>query len=138
MTAKGDVPVNLLKSSLLSSLTQRLEFLSQRSAVIAENIANADTPDYAARDVKKPDFSSLARTAALKVSDPRHLQGARSAAAGEIVRAPDGDAALNGNRVSLETQMVKLSETRMGYQMASTVYRKGLDLMRIAVRGGRS
>ena len=130
--------MNVLKSSLLSALTQRLDFLSRRSAVIAENIANADTPDYAARDVKKPDFSTLARTAALRASDPRHLQSSRTVAGGEIVRAPDGDAAINGNRVSLETQMVKLSETRMNYQLATTVYRKGVSMMRIAIRGGRS
>jgi len=89
--------MNLLKSSLLSGLAQRLDFLSARSGVIAENIANADTPDYT---------------------------------------APDGEAALNGNRVSLETQMMKLSETRMDYQLATTVYRKSLDLVRLAVRSG--
>ena len=56
--------------------------------------------------------------------------------AGRLIAAPDGDASLNGNRVSLETQTLKLSGVRMEYQLASNVYRKGLDLVRIAIRGG--
>ncbi|MEL7490124.1 MAG: flagellar basal body rod protein FlgB [Pseudomonadota bacterium] len=127
--------MNLLKSSLLSGLADRLNFLASRSGVIAENIANADTPNYIARDVQKPEFKKLA-TQAMRVSDARHIASPRKTGAARVISAPDGDAALNGNQVSLESQMMKLSETRMNYQLASTVYRKGLDMMRIAVRGG--
>ena len=128
--------MNLLKSSLLSGLAQRLDFLSARSGVIAENIANADTPDYAARDVKAPEFKKMASQAAMQVSDPRHIASPKSVRSAHVIKAPDGEAALNGNRVSLETQMMKLSETRTDYQLATTVYRKSLDLVRLAVRGG--
>lgn len=129
--------MNLLKSSLLAGLADRLNFLAARTGVIAENIANADTPNYAAQDLQKPSFKRMVDGASLRVSDPRHIAGpnARQSSA-RVIKAPDGDASLNGNQVSLETQTLKLSETRMEYQLASTVYRKGLDLMRIAVRGG--
>jgi len=128
--------MNLLKSSLLSGLAQRLDFLSARSGVIAENIANADTPNYTARDIKKPQFKKMAAGAAMQASDPRHISSTSSARKAHVIQAPDGEAALNGNRVSLETQMMKLSETRMDYQLATTVYRKSLDLVRLAVRSG--
>lgn len=129
--------MNLLKSSLLSGLVQRLDFLSARSGVIAENIANADTPNYSAHDVSRPQFKKMA-SEAMRVSDPRHIAGTpgTTSRTAHIVKAPDGDASLNGNRVSLETQMMKMSETRMDYQLATTVYRKSLDLVRLAVRGG--
>jgi len=120
--------MNLLKSSLLSGLAQRLDFLSARSGVIAENIANAD--------IKKPQFKKMAAGAAMQASDPRHISSTSSARKAHVIQAPDGEAALNGNRVSLETQMMKLSETRMDYQLATTVYRKSLDLVRLAVRSG--
>ena len=126
--------MDLTKSHLFAGLAGRLQFLAARTNVIAENVANADTPDYVARDLKAPDFG--ARLAALKTSDPRHLQ-ADSAQAAKPHLAPDGEASLNGNKVSVETQMVKLSETRMDYQLASTVYRKGIELIRLAARGGR-
>lgn len=130
--------MDLQKSPLLSALASRLSFLAARSGVIAENIANADTPDYVARDVKKKDFDKLVAAPALRVSDPRHI-AASSSGAGRIrtTDAPDPDPSLNGNKVSIETQMMKLSETRMDYQLASTVYRKGVEMIRIAVRGGR-
>lgn len=127
--------MNLLKSSLLSGLAERLNFLASRSGVIAENIANADTPNYIARDVQKPEFKQLA-TKAMRVSNARHIASPNSTSTARVISAPDSDAALNGNQVSLETQMMKLSDTRMNYQLASTVYRKGLDMVRIATRGG--
>jgi flagellar basal-body rod protein FlgB len=131
--------MDLLKSPLMSALVARLEFLAARTGVIAANIANADTPDYVARDIKAPDFQKFMETPALKVSSPRHIAEARSAAvaSSRAEPAPDPDAALNGNKVSIETQMMKLSQTRMDYQLASTVYRKGIELIRLAARGGR-
>ncbi|MDZ7629523.1 MAG: flagellar basal body protein [Parvularculaceae bacterium] len=129
--------MDLSKSPLLSGLANRLQFLAARTSVISENIANADTPGYVARDLGPADFD--ARIAgALKVSDPRHLQpGGRAGAASAPHLAPDGEASLSGNQVSIETQMMKLSESRMGYSLASSVYRKSVELMRMAVRGGR-
>lgn len=131
--------MDLSQSPVLSALSARLRFLSARTGVIAENIANADTPDFAARDLAAPQRARLAQAAALKTSDTRHI--ARPAHAGaspyRIEAAPDAEASLNGNKVSLETQMMKLSQTRMDYQLASTVYRKGVELIRFAVRGGR-
>lgn len=130
--------MDLMKSSLFAGLAGRLQFLAARTSVIAENIANADTPGYVSRDLKAPEFGALARAEALKISDPRHIANPPSAGTKYEKRlAPDGEAALNGNNVSAEMQMMKLSETRMDYQLASSVYRKGIDLIRLAARGGR-
>jgi len=130
--------MNPMKTSLFAGLAGRLQFLAARTNVIAENIANADTPGYAARDLKSVDFKRLAHAAALKTSDPRHISSAGPATgAYTAISSPDGEASLNGNDVSVETQMMKLSETRMDYQLASSVYRKGVELIRLAARGGR-
>ena len=134
--------MDLSKIPLLSGLAARLEFLSARSSVIAENIANADTPDYMAKDLKQPSFKSLAQSAAgqsstqIRVSDPRHISTSTNSVGGyQRVAAPDGEASLTGNQVSVETQAMKLSETRMQYGLATSVYRKGLSMLRLAVRG---
>lgn len=146
--------MDLLNSAFMNGLAGRMRFLAARTGLIAQNIANANTPNFEAQDLAPPDsatrdFAQLTRSAArkaqnsqqagaLRVSDPRHMQ-ATSARAGEFraVDAPDAEAGLNGNKVSVETQMMKLSETRMAYQMASSVYRKGVDMMRLAARGTR-
>jgi len=133
--------MDLTKIPLLSGLTARLQFLSARTSVIAENIANADTPNYGAKDLKEPSFRSMAeaasRTPGLRVTDPKHIAvspGALSQGFSQI-DAPDGEASLTGNRVSLETQAMKLSETRQEYALASSLYRKGLAMLRLAARG---
>lgn len=124
------------KIPLLSSLQARLDFLSARSSVIAQNIANADTPDYAAQDIAGAKFRALAESAALRVSDPRHLAPpASSHLSYRVVAAPDPDASLNGNAVSVETQAMKLSQTRQEYALATSIYRKGLAMLRLAARG---
>lgn len=130
--------MDLSKSPLLAGLAGRLQFLAARTSVISENIANADTPGFVARDLAPSAFETRV-SAALKVSDPRHLQphGAPARGAASTHLAPDGEASLSGNQVSIETQMMKLSETRMGYGLASSIYKKSIDLMRLAVRGGR-
>lgn len=128
--------MDLTRSSLFAGLTGRLQHLAARAGVLAENIANADTPGYVARDLAAADFAKRAAGRALKIGDPRHIAHGPAKTGAQPHAAPDGEASLNGNKVSLETQMVKLSETRMDYQLASTVYRKAVDLVRLAVRGG--
>lgn len=123
-----------VKSGVLAGLAERMQYLSRRTSVLAENIANADTPGFVARDVTAPTASVAP---ALRVSDARHIGRAGAAGSARIVEAPDGEASINGNEVSLETQMMKLAQTRSDYQLASSVYRKGLDLIRLAVSGGR-
>lgn len=137
--------MDLTKIPLLSGLAARLDFLSARTSVIADNIANADTPDYTAKDLQKPDFRTLAQSAAgpvaqsgvMRVSDPRHIASSSGAAMQtyRVESAPDGEASLTGNQVSLETQAMKLSETRQEYALAASLYRKGLAMLRLAARG---
>ena len=130
---------------LFSGLVARLDYLASRTTVIAQNIANADTPNYQAKDVKAPNFGRMAQeAAAMRVTDPRHLSStslsptslssARSSSH-TIVAAPDAEASLTGNQVSIETQAMKLSETRQEYALAANIYRKGLAMLRLAARG---
>ncbi|MEM8773246.1 MAG: flagellar basal body protein [Pseudomonadota bacterium] len=134
--------MDLSKIPIFSGLAGRLDFLAARTRTIAQNIANADTPNYVARDLEQKDFAALARSAsstatALKTSSPRHI--AAPSSAGSVVyrevRAPDGEASLTGNDVSLETQAMKLSATRQEYALAANIYRKGVEMLRLAARG---
>lgn len=123
-------------SPLLSALSARMKHLSARTGVIAENIANADTPGFVARDISAP--AANRSTAVMKTSDPRHVKSAAmSSASVRPHLAPDGEASITGNRVSLESQTMKLAETRMDYELAANVYRKSLAMIRLAAGGGR-
>jgi len=134
-------PFNL---PLLSSLTDKMRFLSARASTIAENIANADTPGYIAKDLNEVRTSSFSRhlpsESIMKSSHPEHITAARTSRAGSNMRTTttkNTETSLTGNTVSIEEETLKLSQTRMEYGLASTLYRKSLDMLRLAARSDR-
>lgn len=115
---------------------------TQRQGLVARNVANADTPGYAAQDL--PDFgeafrrNSVVQPVAWRVTRPQHLAPARVETAFRAEPAPrDGNASPNGNSVSLESEMIRASEVRYTHDLAVTTYRNGLDLLRTALGRGR-
>lgn len=103
-----------------------------RMAVIAENVANADTPGYKAKDV--PAFAEVYEAAGqdMRATRSGHLSGTGPAAASTpgIVR---GHEAPNGNSVSLEAEMVKSVEARQSHDMALAIYRATSDVIRASL-----
>ena len=71
--------MNLPDSPAASMLRERMTWLNQRQDVLSQNVANADTPGYVARDLKPLDFDEGAerqrkfRRRTLMTTDPRHI-----------------------------------------------------------------
>jgi len=127
---------------LLSMLKTRMSWLNQRQDVLTENVANADTPGYAAQDLKQLDFADALRNTSgpsqaasqLVVTDPRHIAlPSASQASFESVEASDTEASPNGNSVSLEQEMIKVSDTQAQFQAATNLYSKAMSMMRTAI-----
>ncbi|MFN3353690.1 MAG: flagellar basal body rod protein FlgB [Brevundimonas sp.] len=124
---------------LMQAIRGRLSWLDQRQRVIAENVANADTPGYAARDLRQPtDFAralrnagglQMARTSATHLSPPNTGPGRFTSHA-----APDSETTLDGNSVVVEEQMLKMAESRMAYDAAIGFYQKSMQMIRLAAR----
>jgi flagellar basal-body rod protein FlgB len=101
-----------------------------RQGVIAENIANADTPGYTARDVTA--FADMVdMTHGMRRSRPGHLgapdhTGSRITTAGTMPST-------NGNSVAIETEMFKAIEVRQQYDRALAIYRNSLALLRASL-----
>ena len=118
-------------------LKAKLGYDGQRQKVIAQNVANADTPGYAPRDLAKFSFAGALQAQAGGVAPvlthPLHLAG-RTARAGpwKSADAPDTEARLDGNQVVLEEQMMKMNEASSDYQTALTLYSQSLTLLRTA------
>lgn len=106
-----------------------------RMAVIARNVAHADTPGYKAQDVPSFDTIFTAESGGMRVTRPGHLTTAASGLALIAERAP-GREAPNGNTVSLEGEMVKSVEARQMHEMALAIYRATSDVVRASL--GRS
>lgn len=130
---------------LMSMMVGKLAWLSERSEVLAENVANADTPRYRAKDLAEISFGQeLARESRLPAgsgqprrTNERHLQGSRLVRAFEIEDRPDNtESKLNGNTVGIEQQLISIGETQSSYQLTISLYRKHMDMLRTAL--GRS
>jgi flagellar basal-body rod protein FlgB len=131
--------MSLPDTPLLSMLRERMTWLHQRQDVLSQNVANADTPGYVARDLKPQDFSEVLRGQSmngnrLAVTDARHIALAPTDSTRfEDVTAPDQEANPNGNAVSLEQEMIKVSDTQAQFQAAANLYSKALTLMKTAI-----
>lgn len=110
---------------LLDTMSAMAAHASQRHAVIAKNIANADTPNFKAQDIEP--FSELFDAAA------RDRQNIKSLRAGTVELDANDVASPNGNTVSLEQQMMLSTQTKGSHDMALAVYRKSLDMMKMAL-----
>jgi flagellar basal-body rod protein FlgB len=123
-----------------AALKAKLDQLTTRQRVVAENIANAYTPGYTPRDVRNPDFSALLKGGdtgggvRLAITQSGHLGGQGGVVRWRVGDAPDSETTLDGNRVVLEEQTLKAAEVRMQYDLAVGLYEKGMDLLRSAAR----
>jgi flagellar basal-body rod protein FlgB len=107
----------------------------QKQAVISQNVANADTPGYAARDI--PDFQALYRPAGdsgtQRASRARHLNGSQGGMADTAPFAVKDEASPNGNSVSLETEILKSTDAKRQHDRALAIYRSGLNILRTTI-----
>ena len=138
--------LDLSSMPLLSMLKERMGWLSARQNVLAQNVANADTPGFTARDLKPLDFKDILNgatrsaqfTPGLSTTDARHIMLKPASQGGDYadVSSPDVAANPTGNTVSLEQEMIRVSDTQAEYQAASNLYAKAMSMMRTAIGHG--
>jgi flagellar basal-body rod protein FlgB len=132
--------LDLASSPFFSSLRARLDQLSERQRLIAENIANASTPGYRPRDIDTAGFERMlasaagGRGAALVRTNPAHMAQGGGSTAANIVTRDDSETTIDGNAVVLEEQVARAAETRVAFETSIALYQKGLELVRMAAR----
>lgn len=132
--------MDLDKIPLFKAMSQRMAWLNERQSVLAQNVANADTPNYRPRDLKAPSFSELVggKSARLQLAatQPNHITG--SGAASQFRQETDRNVELSpsGNGVSLEDQMMKVSSTATDYQLTTTLYKQHIAMLKTALDKG--
>ena len=123
---------------LMAMLRERMTWLHQRQDVLSENVANADTPNYVARDLKPLDFeralSGTTSGPSLVTTNERHISLTPTHMGKfEDHETPDQESSPNGNSVALEAEMVKVSDTQAQFQAAANIYAKAMSLMKTAI-----
>ncbi len=132
--------MELDKISLFGIIKKRMAWLGQRHEVVAQNIANADTPDYQARDIQAFKFRDLVRkqgsSLRMATTENNHLKGVSKRATDFSVTKDRNPFETNptGNSVVLEEQMAKMSENGVSARLTTELYKKHLNMFRLAVR----
>jgi flagellar basal-body rod protein FlgB len=111
---------------------RRLAWADQRRSVLAQNIANANTPGFKPHDLKS--FAATlggAGTVAQVRTQSNHL-AAGATALGEVVdrthtQSPDG------NAVAMDEQLMKVADTDTMHALVTTIYRKYLGMFSMAL-----
>lgn len=117
---------------------QRLAWTDQRQGVLAQNIANMNTPNWQTKDVR-PFAQALATATAptLARTDPGHLAGTQDTAAQSLLMPQTGARQPDGNTVSMDEQLVKVADTAQAQQIATTLYKKYLSMFSLALGYGQ-
>ena len=122
---------------IFSMLRTRMNWHQERQRLLAENVANADTPNFRPRDLSPPKFDAarpVTSDVALARTSTSHI-GSSAAASGsfQFDRRGDFDVRPAGNAVTLEEEMLKVASNAMDYQAATALYSRGLALIKTAL-----
>lgn len=122
---------------ILSMLRTRMHWHQERQRLLAENVANADTPDFRPRDLAPLDFSralaGVGRALALARTEGAHLAGSPASARFAADRG-GYETRPAGNAVTLEDEMLKVAANQMDHQAAASLYSRSLGLFRMALK----
>ena len=126
---------------LFTAFAKRMAWLSARQTVLAQNVANANTPGYVAKDLKEINFNSMVSNAPgllqLAATQPGHFAPAVPTTPTQLETVAD-DRALDGNGVSLEAQMMKVSSNAADYALVTTLYKDNVAMIKTALGGAGS
>ena len=125
--------------SILGIHEAALLYRAKRMDVIAANLANADTPNYLARDVEFASTldSTFAGATQLKTTDPRHIAIQPVTQGNELKYRVPHQPSLDGNTVETDLELSRYAENAVSYQ-ASLLFAGGrISTLRAAITGGR-
>ena len=121
-----------MPSPIFGALNHRMDYLVARQGVVASNIANADTPQYLAKDITfKPKTEG---SFAMMVTNARHMAtgGGANSAVGRVTE----DATFmqhNGNSVRQDMEAIKQSQIALDYRTMTQLYSAHMQLQRTAL-----
>ena len=105
----------------------------QRQAVIAQNVANADTPGFVGRDM--PSFQEVYAPRESGASIQRatrdgHLHGHNGSTIDGVIREDRSFASPDGNSVSLETEMLRATDAKRQHDRSLAIYKSAMNIIR--------
>jgi flagellar basal-body rod protein FlgB len=125
---------------ILSALHTRMQWHQERQRVLAENVANSDTPNFKPRDLVEPKFDAAGSSAggpvgslAMMRTSAGHINPPGAPDTFEQDRKVGFETRPAGNSVNLEDEMLKVSANQMDYAAVTSLYSRSLHLLKTAI-----
>jgi flagellar basal-body rod protein FlgB len=124
---------------LFTAIAEKMKWHQTRQGLLAENVANAETPGYRGRDLKAFGFEEHMRNLSVAsigtdVTNVSHIAVEGNGADGFGARRINSfEITPEGNGVTLEDEMMKVTSNQMDYQTVTTLYTRSLRLIRTAI-----
>lgn len=118
--------------SLFQTVSQKMGYMGVRQTLLAQNVANADTPGYKAHDLKPfSDALKVVAPANMKATHGRHIVTERGNLEFREERRVQGwEVEPSGNQVGLEEQMIKAADNARDYQLATQLMKKHVVMLK--------
>ncbi|MFD1251566.1 MULTISPECIES: flagellar basal body rod protein FlgB [Devosia] len=130
--------MGLMDMPVFSALTDKMKWHQARQGLLAENVANSETPGYKGRDLKQYSFAdrvsamSSAQITTL-ATQPMHFSVSSEAGAFGAQHMANFEVTPEGNGITLEDEMMKVTTNMMDYQAATSIYQKSIRILRVAL-----
>jgi flagellar basal-body rod protein FlgB len=129
--------MGLMDMPVFSALTDKMRWHQVRQGLLAENVANAETPGYRGRDLRQFDFDQVqagsSATISTAATQPMHYSVSSGAGGFDAQRMANFEVTPEGNGVTLEDEMMKVTTNMMDYQAATSLYQKSVRILRVAL-----
>lgn len=131
--------------SMMVAFREAMRHLGDRQRVIAQNIANADTPGFKARELRAPSFAALVEKngagtdiphPAVEISDDMRRLGTKTPSLNTITDPDISEVKPDGNTVTLEEQLLKMGQIQADYVALTNLYAKQRTLLKTALGKG--
>nr|WP_318246762.1 flagellar basal body rod protein FlgB [Bacillus norwichensis] len=129
--------LNLFSGSF-QTIERSLDYSALKHEVTAQNIANADTPNYKGKKVSFGKvFDDAISAAKLRTTDPRHMnsQGQKN----DSITISDGRTQYghNGNNVDIDKEMSDLATNQIYYSVLTERLSGKFNLLQNVIKGGK-
>ena len=126
-------------NKVLDVHTRVLGLANQRLQLLADNVANADTPNYKAKDI---DFLAAMQTAdqqsvQMQATNAQHIAMTSGPNQAETLYRVPHQPSLDGNTVDGQLESAAIAETAVRYQATLTFLNQRISALRLAITGGR-
>ncbi len=127
---------------LMQMMGVKMAYLSEKQDILAENVANADTPGYQAKKMRDLDFERMALSEARRLkmkttSSGSSLEGTRPTQdfRREEQRKTHETTPVD-NSIALEEQMAMVAGNNLEYMTVTNLYTKTSDMFKVALGQG--